>query len=92
MSSCQASCSINEVKRFSENDPETTELRTLHGNASHTEPWLDGEVARWHVIEGRANTLAFNCDSIPNVCQNMCYGAVSGRPVVHYLILNIVND
>ncbi|EIM86062.1 uncharacterized protein STEHIDRAFT_111606 [Stereum hirsutum FP-91666 SS1] len=78
---CQASCSINEVKRFSESDPETMELRTLHGNASHTEPWLHGEVARWEVIEGRAMTLAFNCDTIPNVCQNMCFGAAkdSGR-------------
>lgn len=84
MSSCEAACSINEVrKRYLEDEDEGPELRTIYGNASATEPWLDDEVARWHAIEGRANTLAFNCDKIPNVCQNMCYGAVSGSDFGH---------
>ncbi|EIM84071.1 uncharacterized protein STEHIDRAFT_159672 [Stereum hirsutum FP-91666 SS1] len=81
---CEAACSINEVgggakKRSSDGEDEYPELRTIYGNASATEPWLDNEVARWHVIEGRANTLAFDCDKIPNVCQNMCYGVSDGQ-------------
>ncbi|EIM86063.1 uncharacterized protein STEHIDRAFT_111607 [Stereum hirsutum FP-91666 SS1] len=71
---CLASCSNNIVKRSSDDEPEPVELRILHGNASETEPWLDGEVARWHLIERQPPTLSFNCDAIPNVCQNMCYG------------------
>lgn len=83
MFSCEATCSINEVggsassKRSSDDEPEPLKLRTIYGNASATEPWLDDEVARWHVIEGRANNLVFSCDKIPNVCQNMCFGVVS---------------
>lgn len=89
--SCDASCPINEVggstssKRSSESELEPLKIRTLYGNASKTEPWLKGEVARWNVIEGRADTLTFNCDKIPNVCQNMCYGAVH---VFLYFIAN----
>ncbi|EIM86065.1 uncharacterized protein STEHIDRAFT_139844 [Stereum hirsutum FP-91666 SS1] len=79
---CEAACSVNEVgggtgtsKRSSDDDEdEAPALRTIYGNATATEPWLENEVARWHVIEGRVLILAFDCDKIPNVCQNMCYG------------------
>ncbi|KAA1470656.1 hypothetical protein DENSPDRAFT_879874 [Dentipellis sp. KUC8613] len=73
---CDDSCDTGTgASSATRRDEPEDDIRVVYGNG--TDPWLPGEVARWHIRKRQLPVLQFDCTTtttIPDVCQNMCYG------------------